>query len=116
MENVARLSEHRVDLRNHQSLLVEAEIASMASLGKCCGAGAAFVDMFHDLDMSVVHPGVREMLDRLPKIIENAASVPRAISECHVLAQRIVKTTPKGGDVLLSGGIPKGPIDPQHNG
>lgn len=116
MENVARLNEHRLDLRNHQALLVEAENASMVSLGKCCGAGAAFVDMFNDLSMSVVHPGVREMLDRLPKIIENAASVPRAISDCHVLAQRIVKTTTKGGEVLLSGGIPKGPIDPPHNG
>lgn len=116
MENVARLSEHRVDLRHHQSLLIEAETASMASLGKCCGAGAAFANMFADLDMSVVHPGVREMLDRLPKIIENAASVPRAISECHVLAQRLVKTSPQGAHVVLSGGLPKEPIDPPHNG
>lgn len=114
MENVSHLNNNKIDLRKHQSALIEAENASMESLGKCFKASAAFVEFFREMRMSVVDPEVRDMLGRIPEIIRQAASVPLAISEVHAAADSMIANSPHHRDVVLSGGLPKRP--PRQNG
>ena len=110
MENVARLNESKVDLRDQQSVLVNAEQASLAALEECSHASAAFVSSIRQLGLSIVHPRVRDMLKRIPSVMEKAASLSHDLSDCHIAVQKIAKNSTH--EVVLSGGYPK--TDPQE--
>lgn len=104
MEKVLRIEEQKIDLRRHQATLMEAEAASLTALQKCSDASSAFVDFVRDMELSVIHPRVRSLLKRIPQLISKAADVPTELSDCHTIAQGIIKNN---DDVLMMGGIPK---------
>lgn len=104
MENVVAIERGKIDVRSHQSALLEAEAASLAALEKCSEASSAFVSFVRELDLSVVHPRVRRLLKRIPALITKAADVPIELSDCHTIAQGILKNR---DDIIMMGGIPK---------
>ena len=110
MENVARINEREIDLREYESALIRAEQASLTALEECSNATAAFVGFVRKMGLSPAHPRVRDMLKRVPVVMEKAAALSYDLSDCHKAAQKIVDKS--NHEVVLSGGYPK--TDPQE--
>jgi len=108
LENVARIHGDQIDVREHQALLLKAESISLKSLGGVSDACSAFVRFAEDMNLSVVHPRVRRILRRIPEVIKGAAEVSYGLSDIHADAQKLAEA--RGGDVIMSGGIPKDEI------
>ncbi len=111
MENVARIHSEKIDLRDHQELLLQAESTSLKSFGGVTQACSAFVKFAEDLNLSVVHPRVRRILRRMPEVVQSAAEVSLGLSDIHADAQKLAEA--RGDEVILSGGIPKEEIPPE---
>lgn len=84
----------------------------MKSIGKCFKASAAFFDFFDDMRMSVVNPEVHRVLERMAQIVEQTIVIPKAMAECHVAVQSIIAKSPHSDDVVMTGGLPKVPLEP----
>lgn len=106
MDNVARIAEHRlkVDVRGQQAKLLRAERASLEALEHFSYASAAFVSFVKDLGVSVVQPGVREILHRLPKTMEHAAGLSSDLSDYHGITQGIAAAVKNRDVVTMTGG------------
>ncbi len=93
------------DVREDQQQLIEAEIAVMDALAATQKATAASVSFIRKLGLSVVHPSARKLLQSIPELSANAATLPLQLSECHRLAERMAKASDK--KVVMSGGTGK---------
>lgn len=113
MNNVARIAEHqhKVDVRGQQARLLRAERASLEALEHFSYASAAFVSFVKDLGLSVVQPGVKEILSRLPKTMEHAAGLSADLSDYHGITQRLALDI-KDREVVMTGGGGKGGEEP----
>lgn len=114
MNNVARMAEHqqrKIDVRGQQAKLLRAERASLEALEHFSYASAAFVSFVKELGLSVVQPGVKEILHRLPKTMEHAAGLSSDLSDYHGITQVLAQGI-KHKEVVMSGGGDKGGTEP----
>jgi len=113
MNNVARIDEHqrKIDVRGQQAKLLRAEKASLEALQQFSYASAAFVSFVNELGLSVVQPGVREILRRLPKTMEHAAGLSCDLSDYHGITQGIANSI-EHKEIIMSGGGGKGDGEP----
>ena len=110
--NALQREEHEVDIRDAQAKLVDAEIAVMDALAATQTATAASVSFIRKLGYSVVHPGARKLLERIPELSAKAATLPLELSDCHRLAEKMAKSS--GKNIVMSGGTGKDPDEPDE--
>lgn len=108
--DVARLRDCRLELRDHLSALINAEIATLNGLDSCARSVTAFVAFLRDANLSVVHPLVRDVLSRIPSIMQQAANLPYELAECHSIIQKIIESNDQLEVVLANRDSDRGQI------
>ncbi len=105
IDTVTEFKKRPVDVRAHQAAIIEAENSALEALVKTANAIAVSTPAIQQLGLSVCHPSVQRMLERIKTAMSTAADLPLQISECHREALRLTEISQL--QVEMTGGIPK---------